>query len=92
MLSPLRRVKALESLGSSMRNVLFGSKADSAMQDLVELCYDRIGFEQQVVDSTVEEQIVDLMGVLAFPIVPFLPTEQAVSILTGLQGKSPSPP
>lgn len=62
MLAP-QRLKPLESLGWSMRNALFGSKPENnAMQDLVDLCYETIGFEQQVVSSDVEEQILDIMG------------------------------
>lgn len=47
-----------------MRNALFGSDhpQQNAVQRLVEFCYDRIGFEQQVLDSEVEEQIIALMG------------------------------
>lgn len=60
-----------------MNNALFGSKPESkAMQDLVDLCHDTIGYEQQVVDSGLEARILDLMG--AYRLLPSEPSYKAL--------------
>jgi hypothetical protein len=46
-----------------MRKALFGSMPESsALQNLIALCYDSIGYEQPIVATDIEEQLTDIMG------------------------------
>jgi hypothetical protein len=62
----LRRLKPVQSFRWSLQKTLFRSMPENnALQDLVDLCYDSICYEQQTLTSDVEKHLMDLIGELS---------------------------